>query len=287
MNRIKKELKRSLLLALVTLLVSYGVSFSQEFHTDETIWNDYTCPQDTHTYDYASIIVFCRGDDPDSCPVGVFIGRDHPKWPDSIFWSHTLPSELLVPPCEIIRARLWINGKGVNNEDDTISIQGILGWEPLDHLVHDNSTYDLTGVSDEGFWNQGSIDVIIWAGSESLVRLDVAKLLLDYDCYSDVGEDESSAAPGSFSISQNYPNPFNPETEISFILPEKATISLTVYNVFGQKVRDLINATLPAGSYVVTWDGTNNQGNRLASGMYFCRLSAGKHIAKSKMILMK
>lgn len=283
----KKQFVRSLLLALALLLVSYGVSFSQEFYTDETIEYDYTCPEDTHTYDYASILVFCRGDDPDSCPVGVFMGKDHPKWPDSLFWSHTLPPDLLVPPCVMERARLWINGKGVNNEDDSISIQGVFGWEPLEHMVHDNSTYDLTEVSAEGFWNQGFIDVIAWAGSESLVRLDVVKLLLDYDCPTDVEEEDFSSPIGGFYLSQNHPNPFNPETEISFSLSEKAPVSLVVYNIFGQKVRGLISATLPAGSYTVTWDGTDNEGNKLASGVYFCRLCAGENISISKMVLMK
>jgi len=284
----KKEVKRGLLLTLVILLVSSAVSFSQEFYTDETIWTDYFCPEDTHTYDFASILVFCRGDDPDSCPVGVFMGKDHPMWPDSIAWSHTLPPELLVPPCEIIRARLWINGKGVNNEDDTISIQGIVGWVPLDHLVHDNTTYDLTGVGEEGFWNQGSLNVISWVGSESLVRVDMVKLLLDYDCEtSEVKEDESSGRIESFALSQNYPNPFNPETRISFSMPERASVSLAIYNVSGQKVKQLIHASLPPGSYVVTWDGTDNTGNKLASGAYFCKLSAGNATRISKMVLMK
>jgi hypothetical protein len=282
-----RRLKRSLLLTLVALVVSYGISFSQEFHTDETIWYDYFCPEDTHTYDYASIVVFCRGVDPDSCPVGAFMGKDHPMWPDSLFWSHTLPSAFLVPPCVIFRARLWINGKGVNNEDDSISIQGVFGWEPLDNLVHDNTTYDLTEVSEAGFWNQGFIDVIAWAGSESLVRLDVAKLLLDYDCPTDVEDEDFSFRVKDFRLSQNYPNPFNPETKVSFSLPERAPVSLAVYNVFGQKVRALVNATLPAGSYTITWDGTDNEGNSLASGVYFCRLCAGKNAKTSKMILMK
>ena len=283
----KNELKRGLFLALVVLLASYGVSFSEEFYTDETFEYDYTWAQDTHTYDYVSTIVFCRGDDPEECPVGVFMGKDHPQWPDSILWSHTLPPGLLVPPDTIIRARLWINGKAVNNEDDSISIQGIFGWEPLDHLVHDNSTYDLSQANGGGFWNQGSLEVIAWSGSESLVRLDVAKLLLDYDIHTDVEEGEFSGTIGGFSLSQNYPNPFNPETEISFFLSEKAPVSLVVYNVFGQKVRELINATLPVGSYSVSWDGTDDHGNRLASGMYFCQLCAGEKTKTSKMVLMK
>ena len=284
----KKHVDRCLLLTLVVFLISYGISFSQEFHTEERIWSDYTCPEDTHTYDYASIIVFCRGDDPNSCPVGAFFGKNHPVWPESISWSHTLPPELLVPPCEITRAWLWINAKAVNNEDNSISIQGTSGWAPLNHLVHDNSAYDLTGTSEEGFWNQGFIDVLVWAGSERLVRVDVAKLLLDYDCEtSEVEENGSSSAVQAFTLSQNYPNPFNPETKISFTLPERMPISLAVYNVFGQKVRRLINAILPAGSYTLIWDGTGNEGEKLASGVYFCRLQAGDRNSVSKMILLK
>jgi hypothetical protein len=130
--------------------------------------------------------------------------------------------------------------------------------------------------------------VIVRIGSESLVRLDEAELLLDYDCEpSDVEEDESSTAIRGFSLSQNYPNPFNPETKISFTLPERVPVSLAVYNVFGQKVRELVNTTLPVGSYVIIWDGTDNKGNRVASGTYFCRLSAGEDTTKLKMVFIK
>ena len=280
-----KGLKRSLLLTLAALLVSYGVCFSNGFHIDETILQDYTCPEDTHTYNYASLLEFCRGTDPDWCPRGVFLGTG-PHWPDSLFWSHTLPPGLLVPSCVIFRARLWIDGKAVNTENNSVQIQGTLGWEPLDHLVHDNATYDLTGASEEGFWNPGSLSVIVRAG-ESLVRIGHAKLLLDYDSPATDVEEEFSSRVDGFGLSQNYPNPFNPETEISFSLPKSAFVSLVLYNVFGQKVRVLIDATLPPGSYTVIWDGTDGEGNRLASGVYFCSLSAGRNTSTSKMILLK
>jgi hypothetical protein len=278
-------LKRSLLLTLAALLASYGVCLSDDFHIDETILHDYTCPEDTHTYNYASLLEFCRGTDPDSCPVGVFLGTN-PHWPESLFWSHTLPPGLLVPPCVIFRARLWIDGIAVNTENNSVEIQGTLGWEPLDHQVHDNVTYDLTEISEEGFWNPDSVAVIIRAG-ETLVRIDHAKLLVDYDCPTGVEEDELPSQAGGFCLSQNYPNPFNPETEISFSLPERTLVSLALYNVFGQKVRLLIDATLPPGSYTVTWDGRDEEGNRLASGVYFCRLSAGENSSTAKMILLK
>lgn len=99
--------------------------------------------------------------------------------------------------------------------------------------------------------------------------------------------EEPSPVPYCFTLYQNYPNPFNPETEISFSLPEKASVYLDVYNVSGQKIRVLTNATFTAGLHKVTWDGTDRKGNRLASGVYFCRLLAGANTSASKMILVK
>ncbi len=252
---------------------------------DETFWYDYTWPEDTHTYLYASVVDFYYGKKPDGALGGVFIGTSA-HWPDSLFWSHTLPAGLLVPPCVIFRARLWIDGKAVNTGNNTVVIQGVHGWEPLDHSVHDNATYDLTEVSEPGFWDQGSISVMVRAG-ESLVRLDEAKLLLDYDCPTSAEEEESLSPTAGFCLWQNHPNPFNPETEISFSLSEAAYVSLVVYNIFGQKVRGLVNVSLPAGSYAVTWDGTDNEGDALASGVYFCRLCAGRNASTLKMVLMK
>jgi hypothetical protein len=285
-NRVIKELKRSLFFALPILALGYGVCFSSGYHIDETILYDYICPEDTHTYDYASLLEFCRGTNPDSCPLGVFLGTN-PHWPESLFWSHALPSGLQVPPYTIFRAKLWIDGLAVNTENNSVEIQGTVGWEPLDHQVHDNVTYDLTEASEEGFWNPDSLSVIIRAG-ESLVRIDHAKLLLDYDSPpTDVQEEDLSSRGDGFGLSQNYPNPFNPETEISFSLRRRASVSLVLYNVFGQKVRVLVDATLPPGSHTVTWDGTDGEGIRLASGVYFCRLSAGGNTSTSKIILLK
>ena len=278
-------LKRSLFLTLAALLVSYGVCFSNGFHIDETILQDYTCPEDTHTYNYASLLEFCRGTDPDWCPRGVFLGTG-PHWPDSLFWLHTLPPGLLVPSCVIFRARLWIDGKAVNTENNSVEIQGTSGWEPLDHLVHDNATYDLSEVTQEGFWNPDSLGVLIRAG-ETLVRVDHAKLLLDFDYPTDVEEEEFSSPVRGFSLSQNYPNPFNPKTEISFSVWKRGPVSLAVYDIFGQKVEVLVDAVLPAGSYEIRWDGTDSEGRKLASGVYFCRLTAGGNSSTSKMILLK
>ncbi len=282
----KKGLMRGFLLALAVFLVSYGVSFSCEIQMKETICYNFTFPLDHHTYDYASIVDFYYGRYPDSFLYGVFIGTIH-CLPDSLAWAHTLPPGFSVPPAFITRAKLWIDAAWVNTDQNMVEIEGTFGWDPLNHGCLDNTTYDLLGVAIEGFGNDGALDDVVVRAGEGRLRLDEAKLLLDYDeGHTDV-EEEASSQPEGFRLDQNYPNPFNPETQISFSLPERASVSLAVYNVFGQKVRGLIQGTLPAGSYKVTWDGTDNQGNRLASGVYFCRLSAGENASTQKMTLMK
>ena len=88
--------------------------------------------------------------------------------------------------------------------------------------------------------------------------------------------------PLNYALKQNYPNPFNPETAIEFALPEAGKISLTVYNVTGQEVAELINGTLSAGYHTVEW----NAGN-LPSGVYFYRLTAPGYTKVKKMLLLK
>jgi len=91
-----------------------------------------------------------------------------------------------------------------------------------------------------------------------------------------------SAVPGAFALSQNYPNPFNPVTQISFSLPEGSEARLSVYNISGQKVAELVSRKLEAGSYRVNWDGRS-----FASGVYFYRIEAGNHQMTKKMVLLK
>ena len=94
--------------------------------------------------------------------------------------------------------------------------------------------------------------------------------------------------PEVFSLANNYPNPFNPATTIKYALPQAADVELTVYNVVGQPIRTLVAEHQNAGRYVVEWDATNDNGHRLASGMYFYRLEAGGEFLEiKKMLLLK
>jgi hypothetical protein len=101
-----------------------------------------------------------------------------------------------------------------------------------------------------------------------------------------------SSVPRSFALEQNYPNPFNGATVIAFSLDGAgaATVDgrLEVFNVLGQKIKTLHRGELPSqGSYSFTWDGTDNEGNGLASGVYFYRLSLGDKDETRKMVLLK
>ncbi len=97
-----------------------------------------------------------------------------------------------------------------------------------------------------------------------------------------VRENKPEGVPSSFVLNQNYPNPFNPTTIVSYSVPERSYVTLTVYNVLGQEVRTLFAGYEQPGNYAVTFDGS-----RLASGVYFCRLNAGGNSFTKKMVLMK
>ncbi|MFQ6092432.1 MAG: DUF6073 family protein [bacterium] len=95
------------------------------------------------------------------------------------------------------------------------------------------------------------------------------------------------SVPTDFYLVQNYPNPFNPRTTIEFALPEKAHVTLTIYNSLGQQVKELMNQEWPAGRYQTYWDGKGIYGEVLPSGVYFCKISAGNWTSTKKMMLLK
>lgn len=89
------------------------------------------------------------------------------------------------------------------------------------------------------------------------------------------------------TLHQNHPNPFNPRTLIRFYLPEAQEIFLDVFNVAGERVARLSTGKMEKGYHDVQWDGRNSSGIDCSSGVYFCRLKAGKRIISSKMVLMR
>ncbi|MFZ0390677.1 MAG: carboxypeptidase regulatory-like domain-containing protein, partial [Calditrichia bacterium] len=101
------------------------------------------------------------------------------------------------------------------------------------------------------------------------------------------GMNDPEALPTVFALSQNFPNPFNPTTTIKYQLPQAVDVRLEIYNVLGQKVRTLVNNRMDVGRYEVTWDGQNDLGQKVGSGLYIYRIQAGDFVKTQKMILMK
>ena len=93
--------------------------------------------------------------------------------------------------------------------------------------------------------------------------------------------------PESFSVISNYPNPFNPSTTVTFALPAEETVHLAVYNLAGQRVRTLVESRLVAGTHDIVWDGRDERGQVVSSGVYVARLASGTRTASVTMTLVK
>ena len=89
------------------------------------------------------------------------------------------------------------------------------------------------------------------------------------------------------ALLQNFPNPFNNRTKISFSLGVEGRYSILIFNLRGQLVKNLISKFGQKGNYEVKWDGTNNFGQKVVSGVYICRLKTLNGISDNKMILLK
>ncbi len=103
------------------------------------------------------------------------------------------------------------------------------------------------------------------------------------------GKSGPANLPKMYSLAQNVPNPFNPSTTISYSVPEGVSVqvSLKVYDIRGRQVSTLVNEVREPGTYTVFWDGTDEAGRQVASGVYFYRMQAGDFVQTRKMVLLK
>ncbi|MCF7805838.1 MAG: M6 family metalloprotease domain-containing protein [Candidatus Marinimicrobia bacterium] len=111
--------------------------------------------------------------------------------------------------------------------------------------------------------------------------------IMDYNQVVTSTGKELRSLPDKYDITQNYPNPFNPETQIDYQLPEESNVTIAVYDLLGQKVATLKNGNQKAGYYSVKWNGTNDRGQKLSSGVYFYQIRAGDFQKTRKMLFLK
>lgn len=146
---------------------------------------------------------------------------------------------------------------------------------------------DPTGLFAGDLDHDGDVDVAVSNGGSDEVsilfnRTDPAITLVEDHC---VG---FSPEPEGFRLDRSYPNPFNAETTISYYIPETSTVRLSIYALTGQLIRTLVDREHPAGRYSVLWDGRNDAGQDVSSGVYLYRLNGtDRGTETKKMVLMR
>ena len=159
------------------------------------------------------------------------------------------------------------------------------------HTLEDGSTRvlavnmngGLLSFSADGFI---TVPVTINAGRGERVKVDISGVQL-------IGQDGQNIPvaleliPMQYSLYQNFPNPFNPVTEIQFDVPDVSAVDLVVYNLMGQQVRRLVNGEIQAGYHRVVWDGLNDRGEPVSTGVYIYSLTSPSFHNTKKMVLLK
>lgn len=103
----------------------------------------------------------------------------------------------------------------------------------------------------------------------------------------DIDDNATTQLPEEFLLQQNYPNPFNPVTTITYAIPQESHVKLVVYDLLGREVATLINNQQNAGNHTIQWNGTNNSGNNVSSGIYIYKLETDSFNDAKKMILLR
>jgi hypothetical protein len=176
----------------------------------------------------------------------------------------------------------WLSDQGIESGKLKISLagasqpaafQGYGGFSPYGSLV--TVSFDVDRRADLSLRDAiRKLDIVELKLNDGMLRTAIEKL------------------PEDFALLQNYPNPFNPETWIPYQLSEASDVAITIYNVNGQVVRRLeLGSKLPGyyadKSRAAYWDGTNSEGERVSSGIYFYQLQAGRDVSVRKMIVVK
>ena len=181
-----------------------------------------------------------------------------------------------------------INGNGTSNISDAI----FLLIHIMDGTCSDASVL-LASAVENGYLQVGKIEGLTESDIEYIEQM-MAQMDLTEEQEAAFrvvlyGKAGSAGLPKAFSLAQNSPNPFNPATTISYSVPEgnSVHVRLDIFGIRGRLVRTLVDADRDVGNYTVFWDGTDRQGRKVSSGVYFYRMRAGSFAQTRKMVLLK
>ncbi len=165
------------------------------------------------------------------------------------------------------------------------------------HAFYTSSCSDPSTVIDaENNWwgtaDPAAIEALIWhhadyTNSPTVDYTPCADSPFLFDLHTGVFDTPNQNVPSDFTLSQNYPNPFNAATLIQFTLREPSYVEIEVFDLLGRSLARLASDTYTAGRHTVPFNGIDRHNQRLPSGIYFYRLTAGQHAETRKMILLK
>jgi hypothetical protein len=120
-----------------------------------------------------------------------------------------------------------------------------------------------------------------------MTKISMAMLVSQNGTETLVSADERDPMASGYHLYPNYPNPFNPSTTIRYQVAGNSKVSLKIYNTLGQEIRTLVNESQNSGTHQIIWNGRDNQGLSVSSGLYICKLQVGSTVKSNKMLLIK
>ena len=175
----------------------------------------------------------------------------------------------------------WDEVSGVDNYQVVVDSNSSFSSPQIDETTS-SSYYNATGLNHATtyYWRVRAHNLCDWGDWSAKWHFTTVTTGVD-------DESSSQDKPVAFALSQNHPNPFNPETVIEYALPKDCQVQIAIYNLLGQKIRTLIDQYQTKGQRKIHWDGKDDEGNELTSGIYFYRLQAGDFSETKKMVLLR
>jgi hypothetical protein len=207
-----------------------------------------------------------------SVVTGYTQSSDFPTTPVAYDQTHNGLSDIFVARLSASGdSLLWSTFLGGSDNDYGRS----LVLDPSGNPVVTGYTYSLDFPSTPGAYDQthnGATDIFV-AKFEICTEVELTEQVI--------------GQPETFELSQNYPNPFNNSTTIPYQLDEPSNVNIILYNILGQRVRDLVNEHKDPGYYLLSWDGKDQSGSVVASGIYLCRIKVGQYEKTIRMLFLK
>jgi len=167
----------------------------------------------------------------------------------------------------------------------TISLIKIVSAQ--NYMIEFDQFYSISGIMTNTSYIETGIASVFEAGQSSNAYHSVESFPTALLSNSSLGSQSDNLLPISFSIKNNYPNPFNSNTILNFTTPTPDITNILIYNINGQLISTLFLGQLAQGVHSLLWNGTDQSGKYVSSGVYIYKIQSGKHFGFKKMTLLK